>query len=250
VNIRGSLRFGFLYLVLDRLLKVHQNLLEVTPHYHSSFITTLALYHSCKTTIEVLKEVKHQEDEYELLKCLEERIEGLNDHSSQWRLARRERRLTAQGLLKLVDEDGQPFNDRLHPMHAREVGTPRSTKPRHHVHFRRVEINDSGSSSDSSVTEWPHTDSTFLPGSTQYSYHPSPRPRASSASRTQTPSRQQETREVSVYVFVFADIVLFTLPNNKKAPSKLDEGLTLMRGIGVSKILAMQDDSAFGQQCK
>jgi len=50
---------------------------------------------------------------------------------------------------------------------------------------------------------------------------------------------------VLVYVFVFADIALFTFPN-QKAPTKPDEGLTLMRGIGVSKVLSVLDAS--GQQ--
>jgi hypothetical protein len=215
----------------------------VTRHSHPSYITTIALFHTCKSTIEVLNEVRTQEDEYEVLKKLERRIDGLSDHNHQWRLASRERRLIAQGLLKLVipvDDDGQ--TSRLLTITPKLEGsrTPGGFKSSGDL----WDSSGSVSSVASSTSEWPQTDATTIPGSTQYTNHPSPRRRALSHSRAE--SEHHDTKEVSVYVFVFADLVLFTLPH-RRTPTRPDEGLSLMRGIGVSKILNTNDISGMNR---
>lgn len=115
-------------------------------------------------------------------------------------------------------------------------------------------------------------------GAGQFTYHPSPSVRGRSGSGanngragimgrygTPVPQQQQmeaQMKEVPVYVFVFADVVLFTIPieqprerDGRKSSVGMnsrsgsgEEGLTLMRGIGVSKVLAMSDVSGMHRE--
>lgn len=76
-----------------------QKLWQCTPRTHADHLATFSLYHSTDMIVRVMLEVCSREDEYERIKDLSSRISGLPHHFT---LARRERRLVAQGLLRRV----------------------------------------------------------------------------------------------------------------------------------------------------
>ncbi|KAF5347174.1 hypothetical protein D9758_011052 [Tetrapyrgos nigripes] len=84
---------------MERLGEYHgmfKRLLDATPKTHQDYLTTFTLVCSTGLVIKTLNEVKKREEEYEFVKTLSERIDGL-PISAQ--LARRERRLLCQGSL-------------------------------------------------------------------------------------------------------------------------------------------------------
>ncbi|EUC61460.1 RhoGEF domain protein [Rhizoctonia solani AG-3 Rhs1AP] len=84
-----------------------QTLLTLTPRAHPDHLPCFSLLHSMHAMVCVLDEVKAREDEYELIKNLLSRVNGL---PPQFTAATRENRLLAQGPLTRVyfHEDGQP----------------------------------------------------------------------------------------------------------------------------------------------
>ncbi|KNZ59331.1 uncharacterized protein VP01_1756g3 [Puccinia sorghi] len=93
---------SFLLKPIQRLMKYplfYKQLCEVTPPAHPDYEATVCLLSATDSVIRVLQEVKEREDEYEKLQEMEGRIKGL---PSGFKLARRDRRLLAQGLMKRV----------------------------------------------------------------------------------------------------------------------------------------------------
>ncbi|KAK7460497.1 Protein T2 [Stygiomarasmius scandens] len=85
-----------------------RKLLDATPKAHQDYLSTFTLVHSAALVIKVLNEVKEREEEYELIKSLTQRIDGL-PLSTQ--LARRERRLLCQGPLLQVNKEKLESHD-------------------------------------------------------------------------------------------------------------------------------------------
>jgi hypothetical protein len=83
----------------DLLRCLEQQLCDLTPPTHPDHFSTLSLLHSTDSIIRVMQEVKTREDEYEETKLLESRISGL---PNGFKLACRDRRLVAHGVLKRV----------------------------------------------------------------------------------------------------------------------------------------------------
>ncbi|BGP25017.1 rho guanyl-nucleotide exchange factor [Rhodotorula toruloides] len=93
---------SFLLKPVQRLMKFplfFKQLCDLTPRDHPDFGATLVLYQSTDSMIRALQEVKAREDEYEELKVLETRLRGLPE---KFKLAKRDRKLVMQGLLKQV----------------------------------------------------------------------------------------------------------------------------------------------------
>ncbi|GAA5900899.1 uncharacterized protein JCM6883_004692 [Sporobolomyces salmoneus] len=99
----GSLSLSsFLLKPVQRLMKYplfFRQLCDLTPPTHPDHFSTLSLLHSTDSIIRVMQEVKTREDEYEETKVLESRISGL---PNGFKLACRDRRLVAHGVLKRV----------------------------------------------------------------------------------------------------------------------------------------------------
>ncbi|GAA6060335.1 hypothetical protein JCM10212_000432 [Sporobolomyces blumeae] len=99
----GSLSLSsFLLKPVQRLMKYplfFRQLCDLTPSTHPDHFSTLSLLHSTDSIIRVMQEVKTREDEYQEAKVLESRISGL---PAGFRLACRDRRLVAHGVLKRV----------------------------------------------------------------------------------------------------------------------------------------------------
>lgn len=71
----------------------------MTPRSHPDHLPTFSLLHSTDLVIRVMQEVKAREEEYDYVKSLAIRIAGM---PPGFKLARRERRLIAQGLLRRI----------------------------------------------------------------------------------------------------------------------------------------------------
>lgn len=71
----------------------------MTPRSHPDHLPTFSLLHSTDLVIRVMQEVKAREEEYDYVKSLAVRIAGM---PPGFKLARRERRLIAQGLLRRI----------------------------------------------------------------------------------------------------------------------------------------------------
>src|SRR5260370_4983771 len=84
---------------LDANFYVRQQLFETTPRSHPDHLPTFSLLHSTDLVIRVMQEVKAREEEYDYVKSLATRITGM---PPGFKLARRERRLIAQGLLRRI----------------------------------------------------------------------------------------------------------------------------------------------------
>ncbi|KAG0142782.1 hypothetical protein CROQUDRAFT_673358 [Cronartium quercuum f. sp. fusiforme G11] len=93
---------SFLLKPVQRLMKYplfYKQLCDLTPSNHPDHASTVNLLQESDAMIRVLQEVKGREDEYENLKMLETRIKGF---PLGFRLAQRDRRLLAQGILRRV----------------------------------------------------------------------------------------------------------------------------------------------------
>ncbi|MBW0487942.1 hypothetical protein O181_027657 [Austropuccinia psidii MF-1] len=93
---------SFLIKPIQRLMKYplfFKHLCQTTPPDHPDHRATVTLINSVETMIRALEEVKAREEEYQNLKILQSKIKGL---PPRFQLAKRDRRLLAQGLLRRV----------------------------------------------------------------------------------------------------------------------------------------------------
>ena len=98
----------------------------MTPRSHPDHLPTFSLLHSTDLVIRVMQEVKAREEEYDYVKSLAARIAGM---PPGFKLARRERRLIAQGLLRriLLNEKEEATVDGLIPASPSTLRTPSGT---------------------------------------------------------------------------------------------------------------------------
>ncbi|KZT20025.1 hypothetical protein NEOLEDRAFT_1245464 [Neolentinus lepideus HHB14362 ss-1] len=95
---------------LDHYLTTFQQLLEATPKTHMDYLPAFSLLSSTRQIVKVMLEVKAREDEYQEVKELLSRIDGLPAGGP---LARRERRLLTRGNLSLLERTtGDHVSDR------------------------------------------------------------------------------------------------------------------------------------------
>ncbi|KAG8936780.1 hypothetical protein FRC02_011359 [Tulasnella sp. 418] len=128
----GSMSLSsFLLKPVQRLMKYplfFKQLWDLTPRNHPDYLATFSLLHSTDIVIKVMNEVKAREDEYDLVKSLAERIKGLPEN---FQLARRERRLIAQGLLRrvMLTEKDQVLLDAPSSPIPPQTSSPAPTSP-------------------------------------------------------------------------------------------------------------------------
>ena len=102
-----------------------QRLWDATPQTHLDHISTFSLLHSSETMVRVMREVRIREEEYDLVKDIMDRIEGL---PPSVQLASRERRLLARGRLLRISGNGGTRG--ANPVYPSFAGTPASTRDR------------------------------------------------------------------------------------------------------------------------
>ncbi|KAJ4490670.1 Dbl homology domain-containing protein [Lentinula aciculospora] len=102
-----------------------QKFLDVTPKDHKEYLPTLMLVHATTLVVKTLQTVKAREEEYELIKSISERIDGLPTATN---LARRDRRLLCHGQLLSLDlhQHLRNSNSRWTP-NAKAINTPNRT---------------------------------------------------------------------------------------------------------------------------
>ncbi|KAK4056746.1 hypothetical protein OIO90_002298 [Microbotryomycetes sp. JL221] len=99
---RGLSLASYLLKPVQRLMKYplfFKQLVELTPQNHGDRVDTVKLFESTDFIIRVMQEVKSREDEYDNLKTLQSRLRGL---PSNFRLARRDRKLVHQGPMRRI----------------------------------------------------------------------------------------------------------------------------------------------------
>ncbi|KAM0791439.1 hypothetical protein ACM66B_005894 [Microbotryomycetes sp. NB124-2] len=98
---------SYLLKPVQRLMKYplfYKQLVDLTPEGHTDRLDTISLFESTDFVIRVMQEVRSREDEYENLKLLQTRLRGM---PNGFKLARRDRRLVHQGVLRKIQ-----INDR------------------------------------------------------------------------------------------------------------------------------------------
>ena len=205
-----------------------------------------------------MQEVKAREEEYELIKNLASRIKGL---PSGFQLARRERRLVAQGLLRrfyLTDKECHALDSSLEVSAANSKSTLR----------RMTSVSSEASSFAGDWTYHPVTQTNNLASSetdhslradsitSDITLHSRPSmSRTTNSSRSRSSSLRGSLRhklkESSVYAFVFTDLLILTTPLTEKlhllrSPKNVTEPKEtwkLVDDVGVSRVLGVTDQS-------
>jgi hypothetical protein len=213
--------------------------------------------------IHVLNEVKVREDEYDLIKSISVRIQGL---PPSVQLATRERRLLFRGLLHLVNMDEVVHNPKV----ALTTSTISSdgSKSRGTNLFNRssklaVAINEwdarrarSESTSSSStgtsfnslgISSGGSSDMPGTPCSTFFSSYrisiPDGRLNSTANKMPASPSPNPRNSILSgtpVQVFIFTDLVVLTAPTSTLAPVTTGDW-TLLKDIGITRILGVPE---------
>jgi hypothetical protein len=249
---------------VPRNLKDHdlviQRLLDVTPQGHPDYLATFSLLHCTETVIRVMREVKLQEEEYELVKDRLGRIKGL---PATLQLAHRSRRLLARGRL---DRDTSRF--KVHTA-SPSVGGEMQDHGRSHratgvrqsrlisaIQSRAIRSDSIRTTSESSNSVESHFSddlrakpysSNFLQHSTSAS---SLAPQNVWGHQSTAPRNAHpivESREETLYTLVFNDLILLASPifdtSSKHDRTMQVDSWGLLEGIGISRVLQVKEDS-------
>lgn len=238
-----------------------QRLLGLTPKTHPDYLSTFSLVHSTDMIIHVLNEVKVREDEYDLIKSISVRIQGL---PPSVQLATRERRLLFRGLLHLVDTDDVVHNSKIAPTISSDSSKSRGPNLFNRSSKLAVAINEwdarrgrseSTSSSNTGTSfnslgtsSGASSDMPATPCSTFFSsYRISvPDGRLNSAANRMPASPSPNPRHNStlcgtpVQVFIFTDLVVLAAPTTSLAPATTGDW-TLLEHIGIARILGVPE---------
>ncbi|KAI9464387.1 hypothetical protein F5148DRAFT_1285886 [Russula earlei] len=257
---RGWSVEAFLVEPVNRLVDypIHfKHLLDVTPQGHPDHLATLSLLHCTETVIRVMREVKLQEDEYELVREKLGQIKGL---PASLQLAHRSRRLLARGRLERDFPGGKTrttnIGGELHE-HRRSVqGTGMRQSRLISVIQSRAMRSDSIRTTSESNTSMAsqfsdNLKTTYPPDMAQRSTSPSSFPGHNSWERQFTsPGNAHsslETREKMLYTLVFNDLVLLASPpynsTGHHQREMQTESWNLIEGIGISRVLKVMEDS-------
>lgn len=165
-----------------------QQLLDLTPKTHVDYLSTLCLLRSTDMMIKVMTEVKLREDEYEFVKTVIRRIQGLPD------IAGRDRRLLHQGQIFHV---------------TRRSRMPTASSP---------QVPDRSNRLVTAIHDWDVRRSragSFASTATGSSWEvpPTPTPVSSKIPSRLGASRfADEENETMVHVFVFSDVLVLASP--------------------------------------
>lgn len=172
--------------------------------------------------IRVLSEVKFREDEYDVVKDISSRIQGLPPCTQ---LAKRERRLLTQGTLHyttaqiLTEPNSVTRLDTVSNGTSRLTTAINSLSPQH----GRPELVQSRNTMANSYEK------------------PSQREK-SRASPSRKPSTQELSLKMAVHVFVFNDLIILTTPIPKRASNRC-QNWRLLDDIGIARILTVTQNS-------
>lgn len=225
--------------------------------------------------IKIMQEVKARADEYDLIKSLASRICGL---PNGFALARRERRLVAQGLIRrvaLTNEsvvEHDPQGDRSAEKRSTVLKSPippfdpqqwipsvnpnlskllpiTSPNYNHGMLARRQTGTPVASPGrpESTASEW-STTSNGMMGSPSLTSEYSLRPDSVASSSdgdaggtTLSFLRRRSPRETQIYAFVFSDLVLLTSPISERGKGTEDSCWKVLDTIGMSRVLGVTD---------
>ena len=235
---------------------VAQRLLDVTPQGHPDHLATFSLLHCTETIIRVMREVKLQEEEYELVKDRMGHIKGL---PASVQLAHRSRRLLARGRLerenprgkaRAAPTSGEPNEHRRshHPAGVRQsrlISVIQSRAVRSDSIRTTSESNASiGSRFSDDLQSKPYP-SDFL----RHSRSTSSLARQDVWGRQFTSPRNAhsipEIRTETLYTLVFNDLVLFaSTVDCSSASHDRGDSWNLIEGIGISRILKVVENSS------
>jgi hypothetical protein len=238
---------------------IAQRLLDVTPQGHPDHLATFSLLHCTETTIRVMREVKLQEEEYELVKDRLGHIKGL---PTSVQLAHRSRRLLARGRLERENPRGKAraattggeLHEHRRSHHAAGVRQSRLISVIQSRAVRSDSIRTT-SESNASIGSRFSDDLQSRPYPSEFLRHS---PSTSSLARQDAWERQftsqrnahpiLETRAESLYTLVFNDLVLFASPiydsgarRDREMPG---DSWNLVEGIGISRVLKVIEDSS------
>ncbi|KAH7102466.1 hypothetical protein BKA62DRAFT_769627 [Auriculariales sp. MPI-PUGE-AT-0066] len=244
-ELRGASLVDLLQLPAERVSaypRLFHELWQLSPRSHPDHLATLSLTHSTAIVVQALLEVCSREEEHDRIKELSARITGLPRH---FNLAKRGRRLVAQGLIQriqlmdaelaalerfepsAVDGNVSPCMPILSPRyltadHAREPSASLGSSSWLHAENTlkaALTRSRSASNSDKSTGKPQHDDISF---------------------RRDTPSPVlTRQRHGVVYAWVFTDLVLFA--SLTQTTSAKEECWTLVEDIGLSRVTAVND---------
>ena len=238
---------------------IAQRLLDATPQGHPDHLATFSLLHCTETVIRVMREVKLQEEEYELVKDRLGHIKGL---PTSVQLAHRSRTLLARGRLERENPRGKTraanTGGELHE-HGRShhaVGVRQSRLIS--VIQSRAVCSDSMRTTSESNASMGSRFSDDLQSKPYPSEFFRRSPSASSLARQDVWERQftsprnahstLETRAEILYTLVFNDLVLFASPvydsNARHDREMSGDSWNLIEGIGISRVLKVIEDSS------
>ena len=208
---------------------------------HPCYISTFFLARSTGLVINVMKEVKVREDEYNLIKSLSIRIQGIPADQ----LATRERRLLHSGILHLTTQDEHLQRAGVSEIEPSPKRTNRASRLVNAIHewvpkrsnsVKSTASSSTGTSAFSDLQIWP-------PGSPNWLPIPKLRARNSSPETSMRASLQS----FPVQVFVFSDLVLLAIPL-AQTPGQ-EPGYSLVSGAGAFRPFSvgrMQKDNTNG----
>jgi hypothetical protein len=238
---------------------IAQRLLDVTPQGHPDHLATFSLLHCTETIIRVMREVKLQEEEYELVKDRMGHIKGL---PTSVQLAHRSRRLLARGRLERENPRGKAragtTGGELHEDgRSHHPAGVRQSRLISVIQSRAVRSDSirTTSESNASIGSRFSDDLQSKPYPSGYLRHSRS---ASSLARQDVWERQftsprnapsiPETRAETLYTLVFNDLVLFASPicdssarHDREMPGDL---WNIIEGIGISRVLKVIEDSS------
>ena len=238
---------------------IAQRLLDVTPQGHPDHLATFSLLHCTETIIRVMREVKLQEEEYELVKDRLGHIKGL---PTSVQLAHRLRTLLARGRLERGNPRGKA--------HATTTGGELHENGRSHhavgvrqsrligvIQSRAVRSDSIRTTSESNASIGSRFSDDFQgkPYPPDFFRHS---PSASSLARQDVWERQYttprnahpilEARTEILYTLVFNDLVLFASPvydsSARHDREMSGDSWNLIEGIGISRVLKAIEDSS------
>ncbi|KZV98920.1 hypothetical protein EXIGLDRAFT_276172 [Exidia glandulosa HHB12029] len=231
-----------------------QKLWQCTPRSHLDHLPTFSLYHSTDMIVRVMLEVCSREEEYERVKNVASRISGLPHN---FVLARRERRLVAQGLLRRVHlsdqergilEGEEPVAEEsvemplcmpiLSPQYhnARSWESPSSTS------WLRPSPPAASPWHDSRPLSMVSSSSSFCSSFTSDMEEEHPRSKAHRNGTSALTSRNGKAKDALVYVFVFTDLVL--LAHRTEARDEYEQDTWhLVEDVGMVRVLGVTDHS-------
>lgn len=247
----------------------HQQIFGLTPRSHADHLGVFSLLHCTEMMIRVLQSVKSREQEYSAIKALAARIQGI---PPEFQLARRERRLIAQGpLLRLslnTPLHGDALISETSYAPALRGRNPSSIKP-HNNPPRRANPNHPSTHhapTESQLESYPGTESSTVAESVytgaelgtdtlSYDFPLAPDSEASDLSgplpHGMLPHGDPPMSEQSkwVYVFVFTDIVVLARHRRHvNIRGVTTESWDLLPDVGIARVLGYSDMS--GSECE